>query len=96
MTLTAAPPLTFLATSDFNIDRSPLPTELTVAQAAQILDMPEGAILEMFKLGILECRQEGTQRLTDRDKLFAYKRNRDIGYAWLDEMALEDREMGLY
>ena len=102
MSFTIAPsPQNFLAANDFSIDplllpTTELPSELTVAQAAQILDMPEGGILELFKLGVLDCRQEGTRRFTDRDKLLAHKHDRDIGRAWLDEMAREDQEMGLY
>jgi len=98
MTFTIAPPQPFLATDDFSIDPllTELPVELTVAQAARILDMPEGGILEMFKLGILEYRQEGMRCFTDRDKLLAYKQRRDIGYAALDEITRWDQEMGLY
>jgi len=102
MTFTIVPPpRTFLAANDFSIDplllqATELPSELTVAQAAQILDMPEGGILEMFKLGILDCRQEGTRRFTDRDKLLEYKREYDrLGVA-LDEMVRENQEMGFY
>jgi hypothetical protein len=57
--------------------------------------MPEGAILEMFKLGILEYRQEGTQRLVDRDKLFAYKERRERSDAEFEELMDMFREMGL-
>ena len=73
-----------------------MPTELTVSEAAAVLDVPEGGIIEMLKLRILGHRQEGTRRLIDRDELLAYKRKYEEGKAILDEMAREDQEMGLY
>ena len=97
MTFTIAPPQPFLATSqDFYLDPPALPTELTVAQAARVLDVPEGAVLELFTLGILECRQEGMRRLTNRDRLLIYKQERDRGCMILAEMVRLDQEMGLY
>jgi len=101
MSFTVAPPQNFLTTHDFSIDplllpTTELPSELTVAQAAQILDMPEGGILELCKFGILDCRQEGTRHFTDRDKLLEYKQECDRIGAALDEIARLDQEMGLY
>ena len=87
----------FLTTDEQNVDLFPLPIELTTAQAAAVLGMPEGGIFEMLKLGILtKSTQKGHQRLVDRDELLAYKREYEIGKAILDEMAREDQEMGLY
>jgi len=96
MTFTIAPPQPFLVNQDFHHGSPARPTELTIAQAAQILDMPEGGILELFKLGALECRQEGTRRFIDHDELLAYKQECDRIEAWLDEMVRENQEMGLY
>jgi len=96
MSLAAPVSHSFLTTDEQNVDLFPLPTELTIAQAAMVLEMPEGAIHEMLKLGILECKQEGTRRLIDRDWLIAYKRESDRGHAILDEIVRENQEMGLY
>ena len=96
MTLAFPASHSFLTTDEQSVDLFPMPPELTVAQAAIVLDIPEGGILEMLKLGILECKQAGTRRLIDRDELFAYKREREIGHAILDEIVRENQEMGLY
>ena len=91
----------FLLTGELDADlfalpTASLPTELTIAQAARVLDMPEAGILELFKLGVLEYRQEGTQYWIDRDRLFEYKEDTERGQAWLNEMIRENQEMGLY
>ena len=97
MTLVVPVSHSFLNTDEQSIDLFSLPTELTTAQAAVVLGMPEGGIFEMLKLGILKkSRQKGNQRLVDRDELLAYKRKYEIGKAILDEMARENQEMGLY
>ena len=86
-------PYSFLTTGEQDADLFRLSTELTVAQAARVLDIPEACILELFKLGALGYRQEGTQYWIDRDELFEYKRVRDGRRAWLEELARESQEM---
>ena len=93
MSLTIPPPHSFLTTDDQGIDLFPTSTELTVAQAAAVLDMPEDCIYEMIKVGILLSRQEGSQYWIDRDRLFEYKEDTERGRVWLAELARESQEM---
>lgn len=96
MTLAVPTSHSFLVSEEQSVVLFPTQAELTVAQAAQILDIPEGGILEMLKIGILECRQEGSQRLINRDRLFEYKRDYENGMVALDEMTRWNQETGLY
>ena len=95
MSLTIPPPHSFLTTDDQGIDLFPTSTELTVAQAAAVLDMSEDCIYEMIKVGILLSRQEGSQYWIDRDWLLEYKEERDQWRAGVKEMIRLDQEMGL-
>ena len=96
MSLTVPASHSFLTTDEQNVDLFLTLPELTVSQAAQILDLPEDGILELLKIGVLEHRQDGTQHLINGDKLLEYKQRRDRGRAMLDEMAREDQKMGFY
>ena len=79
-----------------DVDLFPIPSELTVAQAARILDISGTCIDELIGLGVLKYRQEGTRYWIDRDRLFEYKHDWERGYAWLSELTRESQEMGLY
>ena len=95
MSLTISPPHSFLTTDEQDMNLFPASTELTVAQAAAVLDMPEDCIYEMIKVGILQSRQEGSQYWIDRDWLLEHKRQRDHMRAGNKEMIRLDQEMGL-
>jgi len=92
MTLTVAPP--YLRGQDR--DLFPASSELTVAQAAALLDVSEAYINELLNIDVLEYRQEGEQRLLDRDKFLEFKKWKDSTSAWLTEEAQWNQEMGLY
>ena len=93
MTLTVAPSYPVTGNRSFDL---PVSAECTVAQAAQILNMPEACIDEMLDIGILEYKQDGSQRLVKRDRLLNYKQKWESGNAALNEMARLNQEMGLY
>ena len=74
----------------------PEPSELTVAQAAAILDMSEACLDQLLDIGAYEFRQEGNQRLIERDYLIGRAEKHARTHAALAEMARWDQEMGLY
>jgi len=90
MTLAVPSSPSFLATDIRNVDLFPASTELTVAQAAVLLDVPEGYIEELLDDDLIEYRPEGTQRLVNRDGLLEYKKERERRHALLDEMVRLD------
>ena len=96
MSLAVSTPHSFLTTGEQDVVLFATKTELTVAQAAQVLDLPEGAILELFSIGVLECRQEGSQHFLDSDQVYEYKQRRDEGRAFMRELMRLEQEMGLY
>jgi excisionase family DNA binding protein len=99
MTLTATPIHSFLTTGGQDIDLfpvSPVPSEVTIAEAAALLDVPEAFVDEMLKINAVEYRQDGEQSLIDRDKLLEYKQRRDYKRVGLVEMCRMSQEMGLY
>jgi len=96
MTLTVPSSHSFLTTDVRNVDMFPAPTELTVAQAAALLDVPEGYIEELLDDDLIEYRQEGAQRLVNHNGLLEYKKERDRRHALLNEMVRMNQEMGLY
>jgi hypothetical protein len=94
MTLTSSH--SFAVTGGQNIDMFPATSELTVAQAARLLDMSEACIYELFKIDVLKYRKEGEQCWVNRDKLFEYKERRECRGVALAEMVRMNQEMGLY
>ena len=96
MTATIAPPRPFLATDRQDVVSLPVSSEYTVAQAAQLLDMPEECIDELLNVGILKFRQEGSRRLVLRDRLLEYDRDRKFREKGVLEIIRLDEEMGLY
>ena len=96
MTLVAPSFQPFRAPEKQNIDLSPVSTEVTIPQAVALLGMSEGCVQELLKVGVLQSKLEGTQRLINRDKLLEYKHKRERRLTMLDEMARIDQEMGLY
>ena len=96
MTATLAPPCSFLVTERQDVVSLPLSSDYTVAQAAQLLDMPEDCIDELLNVGILKFRQEGSRRLVLRDRLLEYDRDRKFREKGVLEIIRLDEEMGLY
>jgi excisionase family DNA binding protein len=86
----------FLTTDGQNTALYPMPTELTVSEAAAVLDVPDGYVEELLNDDLIESRQEGSKRLIDYAGLLAYKREYERRHTALDEMFRIDREMGLY
>jgi len=58
MSATVAPHQVFPITDTRNIDVFPAVSELTVTQAARLLDVPEGYVNEMLNAGRVVFRQE--------------------------------------
>ena len=96
MTLTVPPAHSFLTTNVPNVDLFPAQTELTVAQAAAQLDVPEGYVDELLEDDLIEHRWAGSQRLIDHAGLLKYQQDRERGRVFLDEMVRLNQEMGLY
>ena len=86
-----------LLTSDGqDIGVFPMPSELTVAQAARILDMSEACLDQLLDIGAYDFRQDGNRRLIERDYLMEQAEWHKRTHAGLAEMAQWDQEMGLY
>jgi len=96
MSLTAIHPHSLLTTDDPNIGLPPMPSELTVAQAAQLIGAKEGLINDLIKIGRIAARLENGERLIDRDHLLDYVEYRARRNASLNEMVRMNQEMGLY
>ena len=96
MTATLAPPRSFLTTNKQDIALVPVPSDYTITQAAQLLDMPEDCINELLDVGILKFRQDGNRRLVLRDHLLEHDRDRKRMQAGVLEIIRLDEEMGLY
>ena len=71
-------------------------SEVTVAQAAQILDGTEGFVRELLEDGDLDFRRVNGEPLILRDSVLHYAREEERRCAWLAEMVRWDQEMGLY
>lgn len=96
MTLTLAPSHTFPITDGRNIDMSLASSGLTVAQAAKIIDEPEGYIEELLKAKLVAYREENGERLIERDSFIEFEaKDREMGEA-LAEITRWSQEMGLY
>ena len=95
MTLAVPTSHSFLTTDEQSIDVFPLPTELTVAQAAMVLGESDGYVKELLDVGLLEYKQEASQRLINLDRLLAYKQRRERRRAECEELMSMFREMGI-
>jgi len=96
MTATIAPSHPFLITGEQDFALSSIASDYTVAQAAQLLDMPEDCIDELLDVGILQARYDGDRRLVDREHLLEHNRDRKRMQAGVLEIIRLDEEMGLY
>lgn len=74
----------------------PIPSELTLKDAADFLAMPVACLEELLGNGVLEYRTDGKQRFVLRDSLLAYDRRLKKGQAAMDEIVRLSEEMGLY
>ena len=95
MTLAVPISHSFLATDDQSIDLFPLPTGLTVAQAATVLGVSNGYVEELLDDDLIEHKREDGGCLIDRDKLLKYKRYRERRRAECEELMSMFQEMGL-
>jgi len=95
MPVTTTPVSPFLATEG-SAGIVYAPTECTVAQAAEFLDVSEDCVDELLNFGVLEYRQDGGYRLINRAELFGYAQRRERKYKALEEIVRLSEEMGLY
>ena len=93
MSLTAAPLHTF-PTIDRR-DTSPAVSELTVAQAARLIDVSEGFVDELLKAKRVVFRLEDGERLIERNSLVDYWQERKRRHTALDELFRLFQEEGL-
>ena len=95
MSLAITPSSPFLTADEQNVGLFPPPSELTVAQAAKLIDASEGYINELLQTGRVVFRQENGVRLIRQDNLLQYEQDRDRRHAKLDELFRLFEEMGL-
>lgn len=76
----------------------PIPdqAELTVAQAAQILNTSEAGVHELFDLELFKYRLEGDQYRIDRGSLLEFEALRRKRHEGLNKIARMSQEMGIY
>ena len=96
MSLTAAPLHTFSTIDRRDIDMSPAMSELTVAQAARLIDVSEGLVDELLKAKRVVFRLDDGERLIERNSLVDYWQERERRRASFAEMVRMNQEMGLY
>jgi len=89
------------------LERSPEPalnTLVTVAQAAQFLEMAEGLVIDLTNWGTLPCLRSGDERFIRFSDVVAHKRELDKREAeragspyarWCDEFVPQLIEQGL-
>ena len=71
-------------------------SELTIMQAAGLLNVSEGFVDELLDDAIVSFRLENGERLVHRNSLLDFKQRWERKNAALDEMVRLDQEMGLY
>jgi hypothetical protein len=94
MTLTIPSP-PFLTEAGQDINLFPAPSELTVAQAAKILDGSVGLINELLDGGLIACRCENGERMVQWDSLLDFAEEEKRRDAALDELLEMFREAGM-
>ena len=78
------------------VDMYPVLSGVTVAEAAALLGMSEDCVDCLLNIHVLKYRQDGRQRLIDRENLLEYKEERERGEVILAETCRMNQEMGLY
>ena len=89
-------PSSLLMPDELDIDLFPMPSELTVAQAARILDGSEGLVDELLNAGQIAFHWENGERLVQWDSLRNYARNEEHRFDTLATMVQWEQKMGLY
>ena len=95
MSLTAAPLHTFPTIDGRDIDMSPAMSELTVAQAARLIDVSEGFVDELLKAKRVVFRLEDGERLIERNSLVDYWQERERRNEAAESLFRFFEEMGL-
>jgi len=93
-TTTLTPPISM--TGGQNIGIFPVPSELTVAQAARILDMSEACVEDYLDDGIIKSRWENDMRLIQPDSFWEFDQKQKRMEEGLNEIVRLSQEMGLY
>lgn len=70
--------------------------EVSTSVAAAILGVSRPHVVKLMDSGILPCRMAGTHRSIRLTDLLAYKRSVERRHAFLDDLAAEAQEQGLY
>jgi hypothetical protein len=71
-------------------------TEITVPEAALILDMSANRLTRLLDENLIENRMENKDRLVILESVLAYDHKRKYRHAILAKMTQEAQEMGLY
>ena len=97
MPLTTLPSHSFPAVSEPGINLFPVISEYTVAQAAEILGIPESDVIELLNVGEIESRSVGNRQMVSVDNLFDYVRETArLQAEALDELTQQAQELGFY
>jgi len=94
MSLTA--PLHSILTDGLDVGAFSAPSELTVAQAAKFLRSSEGYVIELLDDGLIESRQENSQRWVQWNSLADFEEERERGFQALERIVQWSHELGLY
>lgn len=70
--------------------------EVSTSVAAAFLGVSRPHVVKLIETGLLPRRMAGSHRRVRLTDLVAYKRSVDRRHAFLDELAAESQEMGLY
>jgi len=89
-------PSSLLMPGGQDVDLFPMPSELTVAQAAKYLDGAEGLVEELLNAGQIAFHWENGERLVQWDSLLNYARNEKRRFDALAKMVQWEQEVGLY
>jgi len=92
---TATLPTSFLMPHGQDIDLFQMPSELTIAQAAKMLDSREGLIHELIEDGLIACRVKNGERLVQLDSLVEYRQEWERRMTQADKLFSMFREAGM-
>ncbi|HEV3051792.1 MAG TPA: helix-turn-helix domain-containing protein [Longimicrobium sp.] len=70
--------------------------EISTSAAAAFLGVSRPHVVKLIDTGLLPARMAGTHRRVRMTDLVAYKHTVERRHAFLDELAVESEEMGLY
>ena len=97
MTFTTTVSPSFLATDGLNVDSFFVPSELTLAQAAEFLRMPEQRLDDLLNAGEISFKQEkGGERMVLWASILDFELERERMHTVVDEMIRREIEMGFY